>query len=242
MSIFKGLNMKKRVIIAIICVWAASVIGIAGYYFLHRHRVQENEDQRIEVVNEMVNDIKNESKHSFVVSANELPVEGDEEDYPVVEEQPEEVEPESDTENNNNDNYNGSSDYTLISYGTISIPSISCELPVWEGAGKIELRYGAGRMPTSALAGQEGNLVIFGHRMKRYGSMFNRLGEVSIGDSIVISTENESVTYIVDEIETISPSELSAYIAMSDGVRITLITCTPTGVGSHRLLIIGHAA
>lgn len=231
---------KKRIVIAIISIWAVSIICIAGYYLLHRHKVKENEEQRVEVVNDMVNDIKIESKHSFVVNANDLPVEGDEEDN-IIQDDP--VEPsESEPDEEQGDNSGSSSDYTLLSYGTISIPSINCELPIWEGAGTIELRYGTGRMPTSASAGQEGNLVIFGHRMKKYGSMFNRLGEVVIGDSIIITTENGTVTYIVDEIETISPSELSAYISMSDGVRVTLITCTPTGVGSHRLLVIGHAA
>jgi len=82
-----------------------------------------------------------------------------------------------------------------------------------------------------------------GHRMKRYGSLFNRLGEVQIGDTIRVSAGDSIYEYIVDEIETISPSELSAYIGVSEeGCRITLITCTPTGVGTHRLLVIGHLA
>ena len=135
----------------------------------------------------------------------------------------------------------------LRAYGTISIPSIGCELPLWDGAGKVELRYGAGRMPGSSEAGAPGNLVIFGHRMRRYGSIFNRLGEVCIGDSIVIEHSVQAFTYTVDAIETIEPSSLSAYIGMEKegdpgSCRITLITCTPIGVGSHRLIITGHLA
>jgi len=135
----------------------------------------------------------------------------------------------------------------LLAYGTIVIPSIGCELPLWDGAGKVELRYGAGRMPGSSEAGAPGNLVIFGHRMRRYGSIFNRLGEVSIGDSIVIEHSGQAFTYTVDAIDTVEPSSLSAYIGMEkegdpESCRITLITCTPIGVGSHRLVITGHLA
>ena len=136
-----------------------------------------------------------------------------------------------------------SGEYTLISYGTLLIPSIDCELPLWDGAGKIELRYGVGRMPLSCEAGEKGNLVIFGHRMKKKGSIFNRLDEVSYGDAVTVNRNGRSFTYIVDQIEVIEPSLLSRYIGMGEGEkRITLITCTPVGVGSHRLLVIGHLA
>ncbi len=134
-------------------------------------------------------------------------------------------------------------EYTLTAYGTISIPSIECEIPLWDGAGVVELRYGAGRMPLSCEAGESGNLVIFGHRMRRDGSLFNRLGQVVIGDTITILRNGNSYTYQVDTIETIEPSRLSYYMHLEeDGAacRITLITCTPIGVGTHRLVVIGH--
>ena len=126
---------------------------------------------------------------------------------------------------------------------TVSIPSIGLELPLWDGAGVIELRYGAGRMPLSCEAGCPGNLVIFGHRMRRYGSIFNRLGEVSIGDTVTVTRNGSSFSYIVDQIVTIEPSEISYYISREDegdACAITLITCTPVGVGTQRLLVIGH--
>ncbi len=131
--------------------------------------------------------------------------------------------------------------YTLTSCGTIQIPSISCALPLWEGAGKVEMRYGAGHMPYSVLPGENGNCVVYGHRMRAYGSMFNRLGEVKMGDEIRFSTKEDSYSYFVDQIEVIPPSQISSYINAEDGVpRVTLITCTPTGVATHRLIVIGH--
>lgn len=231
---------RRKIVFFIVLAWVITVTCLVGYYFISRKKVENIEEQRAEIVQGMVVDIKDKSEHTFVVNPSELPVEGDEEDDFVSDEP---VEPEETLESDPSEEPGDSSEgYVLTSYGTISIPSIDLDLPIWEGAGKVELRYGTGRMPTSATAGSEGNLVIFGHRMRKYGSMFNRLGEVSIGDSIVITTDEASITYIVDEIVTITPGELSYYIGVSDGVRITLITCTPTGVGSHRLLVIGHAA
>ena len=85
--------------------------------------------------------------------------------------------------------------------------------------------------------------MIFGHRMRRYGSIFNRLGEVSIGDAVTVTRNGSSFSYIVDQIVTIEPSEISYYISREDegdACAITLITCTPIGVGTQRLLVIGH--
>lgn len=85
-----------------------------------------------------------------------------------------------------------------------------------------------------------------GHRMKAYGSLFNRLGEMKLGDEIKIIVEDgTSYIYVVDEIlEKLNPSELPTVIEpdIDDGKRVTLVTCTPTGVGSHRLIVIGHLA
>lgn len=232
------MDRKKKVVIGIIAGWLLCVAGLVGFLIFKNQKHTEQEQERVEVVKDMVSEIQSESKGSFVVRENDLVVEGEEEEYeePVITE-PSETEEEPDTENVS------SGDYVLTSYGTISIPSIDCELPIWEGAGKVELRYGVGHIPITAGAGQVGNFCLMGHRMKRYGSLFNRLGEVQIGDTIRVSAGDSIYEYIVDEIETISPSELSAYIGVSEeGCRITLITCTPTGVGSHRLLVIGHLA
>lgn len=134
----------------------------------------------------------------------------------------------------------------LTTAGTIQIEAIDLDLPLWDDAGVVPLRYGAGILVNSVLPGQEGNLVVLGHRMKTYGSLFNRLGEMKIGDEVIIkAVDGNAYSYIVDQIESaIKPSELKDYIGQSenDGVRLTLVTCTPVGVGSQRLIIIGHLA
>ena len=246
------MDRKKKIMLLVVIGWVLSVAVIVGVVIGIKYKRHKIENKREVKASEMVDQIKG-GQESFRVDPNALPVSGEEIDDEVDGEDVEETLdlkltfelPDIDeTEETDEDQqqYNENSGYDLISYGTISIPSIDCDIPLWNGAGKIELRYGAGRMPLSCDAGENGNLVIYGHRMRRYGSMFNRLGEVQIGDSIVITrTDGSSYTYIVDQIETIEPSQITRYIEVEDsGARITLITCTPTGVGSHRLLVIGH--
>jgi len=142
--------------------------------------------------------------------------------------------------------YDPAEKLTLTAVGTIKIDKIDLLIPLWDGAGIIPLRYGAGLLEGSARPGQDGNSVILGHRMKTYGSLFNRLDEVAVGDSVVITTVDGTVyTYIVDNvIPKLEPAELINYIQVDSGTgkQLTLITCTPTGVGSHRIVVIGHMA
>ena len=98
---------------------------------------------------------------------------------------------------------------------------------------------GAGWLPSSAEMGAPGNCVIFGHRMKKYGRHFNRLDELEAGDEINLSAGDGDVyTYTVTGKETIEPEELfNALSSHNDGYSLTLVTCTPVGKGTHRLLI-----
>jgi len=135
-------------------------------------------------------------------------------------------------------------DVVLTAIGTIKIESIDLYLPLLDSADVVPLRYGAGHLEETVLPGEEGNCVILGHRMKAYGSLFNRLGEITVGDEIRITDiAGQEFVYIVDEIiPELDPSSLGDYIKPDNGTgaQITLVTCTPTGVGTHRLLIIAH--
>lgn len=133
----------------------------------------------------------------------------------------------------------------LTTIGIIEMESIDLRLPLWDDAGIIPLRYGAGVQEGSVQPGETGNLVILGHRMKTYGSLFNRLGEIIIGAQIIISTmDGKTHVYTVDEIiPELLPSSLPEYISQdaASGKQVTLVTCTPTGIGTYRLIIIAHA-
>ena len=134
-------------------------------------------------------------------------------------------------------------DVTLTAIGTLRIPSIDLNLPLLNEAGVIELRYGAGMLSGTANPGEDGNLVILGHNMRAYGSIFNRLHEMKTGNEILVTLLNKmTYTYIVDDIiSPLDPEKLSEYIAIhsGSGKQITLITCTNAN-GSHRRLVIGH--
>ena len=142
--------------------------------------------------------------------------------------------------------YDPAEKLTLTALGTIRIDNINLLIPLWEGAGIIPLRYGAGVLENSARPGEEGNCVILGHRMKTYGSLFNRLDEMAVGDSVVITAVDGTVyTYVIDNmIPSLEPAELINYIQINSGTgkQLTLITCTPVGVGSQRIVVIGHIA
>ena len=123
--------------------------------------------------------------------------------------------------------------------GLLSIPAIELEMAVVQGADSVSLRAAAGWLPESAPIGEAGNCVIFGHRMYEYGRHFNRLDELEAGDSIVLyNALGECFTYEVTGKETVEPSKLMDSLAENnEGFCLTLVTCTPTGVGSHRLLV-----
>ena len=228
---------------------------IAGVMYYFKQKDSKRDQTREEILSTMVAEIDRHPNATFIVDENALPVLGDEgfEEFEeehsttasieATSEPSESIEPSETTESvpENTDPPAPGEDYTLTAIGNIAISSIDSKIPLYQGAGKVELRYGAGHNPATAMPGQTGNCVIYGHRMRKYGLLWNRLGEVAVGDSIKIIMGDTTYTYIVDQTITIEPSEISQYINADDGsAKITLITCTPTGVGSHRLLVIGH--
>lgn len=131
---------------------------------------------------------------------------------------------------------------TGAAIGTIEIPSIAQKMVLMCGATKTTLKYGAGWMETSAAPGAAGNCVVLGHRMKAYGRDFNRLDELGEGDTIRITLlTGETYTYTVTGTAVIEPEALADELAARNGgFNITLVTCTPVGVGSERLLVTGE--
>lgn len=134
-------------------------------------------------------------------------------------------------------------DVVLTFVGVISIESVDIEIPIWDSTSVVALRYGAGKYEDSAYPGEGKNCTILGHRMRAEGALFHSLGEVKLDDVIRITKpDGKEMVYIVDEIETILPEELENYIMAdcSDTERLTLVTCTPLGNPTHRLIVIAH--
>jgi sortase A len=223
----KHLKELLLLLVAVICI-------AAGVFFLLRRPVTE----KIRTLEEVTIIEKIEAgEETIIVKSDAFVVEG--EGYEIFDDT-------IDFQNPDETEATLPENVVLTAAGTIQMDAIDLNLPLWDDAGVVPLRYGAGILVDSVLPGQEGNLVILGHRMKTYGSLFNRLGEIKIGDEVIIdSTDGNKYVYIVDQIESaIKPSALPDYIEQSnnDGVRLTLVTCTPTGVGTHRLIIIAHLA
>ena len=122
--------------------------------------------------------------------------------------------------------------------GILTIESIELRLPVMDGVDEPELRIAPGRVPQTAQVGELGNAVIAGHRNYTYGAMFNRLGEVGIGDTIQFQAMSGEIMFFeVFEVLEITPDNQIAFIQTQNESIITLYTCTPIRVATHRLLV-----
>lgn len=126
----------------------------------------------------------------------------------------------------------------IVGIGILTIDSIDLRLPIAEGIEYATLRIAPGRVPQTAQIGDIGNAVIAGHRNYAFGSMFNRLGEIEIGDILQYQARNgELMEFEVFEIAVIEPENQIAFLQPLNKSIITLYTCTPTRVATHRLLI-----
>jgi sortase A len=121
--------------------------------------------------------------------------------------------------------------------GLIEIKKINVNLPIVEGVESRNLKAGIGHIPGSAGLGQLGNSALAGHRSYTFGNFFNRLDELQIGDSITISTKKSKYTYTIYEKLVVLPEDVYVLKGTNDESIITLITCTPVRVATHRLII-----
>lgn len=121
--------------------------------------------------------------------------------------------------------------------GRIEIPKISSDLLLLEGSSSRELRYGAGHLTGTAMPGDVGNCAVAAHRNYTFGTYFNRLDEVENGDTITITYNGSVTVYTVFNSLTVLPSDISVLEQPADDTILTLITCTPKGSNTHRLIV-----
>lgn len=126
--------------------------------------------------------------------------------------------------------------------GTIKVPKQSINLPIYHGTSEEALASGAGHLYGTSLpvGGKSTHSVITGHRGLVEALMFTRLDEVKEGDFFYIEVMGETLGYRVDRISVILPDDTSKLKIVPGEDRVTLMTCTPYGVNTHRLLISGH--
>lgn len=123
----------------------------------------------------------------------------------------------------------------------IRIPAIDVDLPVYHGTSDETLLRGAGHLEGSHLpvGGPSTRSVITAHRGLANSTMFTNLNEVRKGDTFSVEVMGEVLTYQVFEVEVIEPTETSSLRAREGEDLVTLITCTPLGVNSHRIVVTG---
>jgi sortase A len=126
--------------------------------------------------------------------------------------------------------------------GILTIPKIDVKLPILEGATKKNMRYAATHLTETAPLGHNGNAAIAAHRAHTKGRLFNRLNEVTIGDSIELKLRNgETQAYTVYKISIVEPTEVSVLEGSDKERTLTLITCDPLIHPTHRLIVKARA-
>lgn len=126
--------------------------------------------------------------------------------------------------------------------GYIDIPSINVTLPLYHGTDEGVLQIAVGHLDWSYLpiGGEGTHCVVSGHRGLPSAKLFTDLDDLQIGDTFSFEILDESLVYEVDQILTVLPSEMDSMLAVKDEDYVTLVTCTPYGINSHRLLVRGH--
>lgn len=124
----------------------------------------------------------------------------------------------------------------------IEIPKIDVSLPVYHGTAEETLEKGVGHMESTTLpiGGVGRHAVLTGHRGLPSAELFTNLDLLEIGDHFYINVLGETLAYEVDRIEVVEPDELELLAAEPGRDLVTLITCTPYGVNTHRLLVRGE--
>lgn len=126
--------------------------------------------------------------------------------------------------------------------GYIEIPSINCSLPIYHGTDEAVLQIAVGHIEGSSLpvGGSSTHCVISGHRGLPSARLFTNLDELKEGDLFMIRVLDETLTYEVDQIRIVEPNQVEDLEIIEGKDLFTLVTCTPYGVNSHRLLVRGN--
>ena len=126
--------------------------------------------------------------------------------------------------------------------GYIDIPKIDVMLPIYHGIEESILQVAVGHIPGTSLpvGGKGSHCVVSGHRGLPSARLFTDIDKLVEGDSFTITVLNKTLTYEVDQIRTVLPTDLSDLQIEKGKDYVTLVTCTPYGINTHRLLVRGH--
>ena len=126
--------------------------------------------------------------------------------------------------------------------GYVHIPKLAVSLPIYHGTEEETLDRGVGHLigRSRPIGGSSTHAILTGHSGLASQKMFSDLDKLEVGDTFYLEVLNEFLAYEVDQINTVLPHD-TAYLGLEEGKDLcTLVTCTPFGVNTHRLLIRGH--
>lgn len=126
--------------------------------------------------------------------------------------------------------------------GYVSVPKVSIDLPIYHGTGNDTLEQGVGHLLGSSLpvGGNSTHAILTAHSGMASQKMFSDLPQLEIGDVFYLEVLGETLAYQVDQINTVLPHD-TTYLGIEHGKDLcTLVTCTPFGVNTHRLLVRGE--
>lgn len=126
--------------------------------------------------------------------------------------------------------------------GRIKIPSINVDLPISHGTSTEVLEHGVGHLEGTALpvGGETTHSVLTAHRGLATSELFTHLDQVKLDDTFTIEVFGEVLTYRVVDTRVVEPTDTQNLLTVDGADLITLVTCTPLGVNSHRILVTGE--
>jgi len=126
--------------------------------------------------------------------------------------------------------------------GYIEIPKIDVTLPVYHGTDEAVLQVAVGHLEWTSLpvGGESSHCVVSGHRGLPSAKLFTDLDKMELGDTFLLRVLDEVLTYEVDQILIVEPQETRELMIAEGQDYCTLVTCTPYGINTHRILVRGH--
>lgn len=225
--------MKKVISVIIFVVLLIVGMGIVGYPFVSNILMGMNSDSEIKTYLDTVSDIDTAEYDKYYASAQEYndSLKGD-----VVIGDPFEKDFANDEEYNNLLNFDG----TFV-MACIEIPALQINYPIYHGTSDEVLNKGIGHMRNTSLpiGGKGTHSVLTGHTGLSGARLFTDIDKLEQGDVFYIYVMNQTLAYSVDQIKVVEPEDTSDLKIDEDNDYVTLVTCTPYGLNTHRLLVRG---
>lgn len=126
--------------------------------------------------------------------------------------------------------------------GRLRIPAIAVDLPIYHGTDDATLLKGVGHLEGTSLpvGGKTQHSVLTAHRGLPEATMFDNLDQLNVGDTFTIEVYGEVLTYQITDTRTVAPEETDTLRAVANRDLATLVTCTPLGINTHRILVTGE--